>query len=245
MGFILDSAAVAIIVLLIWLVKRWQQRGFMVHQNGFQDPRTHRVAEPFTGLDLQMKMHMDVPYLFQLHQRYGKTFQTKPFVVVPAIYTIAPENIRVVNTSGKDWGIEPSRLPGMEYFCGQGFLTTDGDRWQNSRKLLKPAFSKNNLLNLDVLSGEVDSLLSNLQPEGTTVDLQPLLYNMVRDTVYFWWWLLTPLPSSSRRHYISFLELAQVINKMMLLTSHLSLLMHFTVHYMEPCSEFFWVGFGD
>ncbi|KAF2677207.1 cytochrome P450 [Lentithecium fluviatile CBS 122367] len=99
----------------------------------------------------------------------------------PSVITIAPENIRVVST-GKDWGMEPFRLAGMEYFCGCGILTTDGDIWSRSRKLLKPTFNKSNLADLSFLSTQVDTMLWQLPNNGTTVDLQPLFYAMFLNT---------------------------------------------------------------
>ncbi|KAF2256069.1 putative cytochrome 52A12 [Trematosphaeria pertusa] len=123
---------------------------------------------------------MDIPILYRHHQRRGPTFQAHALLSQPSIITIAPANIRVVNT-GKDWGVAPMRLAGMEYFCGRGFLTTDGDLWSRSRKLLKPTFNKANLTNLSFLSAQVDTMLQQLPKNGTTVDLQPLFYTMYLD----------------------------------------------------------------
>jgi hypothetical protein len=94
-----------------------------------------------------MKMYMSVPFLHQLHQRYGDTYQVECWVSLPTVCTIAPENLRTINMS-KDFGVAPIRLPGMEYFCGRGFITTDSDTWSHSRKLLKPSFAINNIRNL-------------------------------------------------------------------------------------------------
>ncbi|KAF1918279.1 cytochrome P450 [Ampelomyces quisqualis] len=74
------------------------------------------------------------------------------------------------------------RLPGAENFCGRGFLTTDGDVWQRSRKLLKPTFARNNLQDLKYLSEQVDIMIAQIPQNGETVDLQPLLYGMLLNT---------------------------------------------------------------
>jgi cytochrome P450 len=65
------------------------------------------------------------------------------------------------------------------HFVVGGFLTTDGDVWQRSRKLLKPAFSKKYLQDLEYLAQQVDDMFALLPDEGTTVDLQPLFYTTV------------------------------------------------------------------
>jgi cytochrome P450 len=134
--------------------------------------------EPFSGLDFQMKMHVDIPFLYKLHQRYGETFQVGTLISPPAVITIAKENLQAINTS-KDFGVEPMRLPGMEYFCGRGFITSDGDTWSQSKKLLRPSFDRSNLKDLGVLRDEVNALINNLPRDGSTVDLQPLLYTTV------------------------------------------------------------------
>jgi cytochrome P450 len=68
----------------------------------------------------------------------------------------------------------------MEHLCGRGFLTTDGEIWNHSRKLLKPTFARSNLLDLSTVGNELDNLIESLPTDGTTVDLQPLLSTMVR-----------------------------------------------------------------
>lgn len=126
-----------------------------------------------------MAMYNDVSFLHQLHRRYGKTFQVTSLCGNPTLNTIATENVRAINIS-KDFGAEAMRLAGMENFCGRGFITTDGETWNQSRKFLKPSFNLNKLRDLTILSNEVDILISGLPKDGTTVDLQPLLYVTVR-----------------------------------------------------------------
>jgi cytochrome P450 len=123
-------------------------------------------------------MHTDIPSLYRHHQHFGQTFEIRPLLTLPKVATIAPANIRTIN-QGKDWGVEGMRLPGMEDFCGRGFLTTDGELWQRSRKLLKPTFAKSNLQDLRYLSEQVDIMFAQIPQYGETVDMQPLLYDMV------------------------------------------------------------------
>ena len=124
-------------------------------------------------------MYVAVPSVYRLHQRYGNTFQVRSLVSLPTVCTIAPENIRTINLS-KDFGVAPMRFPGMGYVCGAGFITTDGETWRHSRKLLKPSFDLGNIRDLSTLEREVDTLIQKLPSDGSTVDLQPLLYVMVR-----------------------------------------------------------------
>jgi cytochrome P450 len=175
---ILTSALGGLALLAVCIYRLQLQRNAAARKPGCDLAVRHRSKEPLSGMDFHMGIHVDIPSLYRHHQRYGKTFQLQSLIAQPAIMTLAPMNIKAVN-SAKDFGVEPMRLAGMEYFCGRGFLTTDGDIWQHSRKLLKPSFTRSNLVNLDFLSQQVDSLLSQLPVEGVTVDLQPLLYTMV------------------------------------------------------------------
>ena len=92
-----------------------------------------------------------------------------------------PENLQTVwVTKFKDWGVEPVRLPAMGTFCGRGLLTTEGPRWEYSRALLKPSFTKANMTDLSVFEGYVRLVLDQIPRDGSTVDLQPLFFNLVR-----------------------------------------------------------------
>ncbi|KAF2675780.1 cytochrome P450 [Lentithecium fluviatile CBS 122367] len=120
----------------------------------------------------------NVDWMNRYHVRYGSTFQLDSLFGKTRVMTIAPENLQAVYANGKNFGIQPHRLHAMEYFCGQGFLTTDGHTWQNSRRMLKPSFAKGNISDFTFLSREVESLMNKIPRDGSTVDLQPLLFLM-------------------------------------------------------------------
>ncbi|KAF2874649.1 cytochrome P450 alkane hydroxylase-like protein [Massariosphaeria phaeospora] len=161
-------AGVALLVL--YVIQIQYKRASTARQHGCGVVAKHRTKEPFAAFDLYMGMAMEVPSLIALHRRYGDTFLARAWLAQPFILTIAPENIRTVNT-GKEWGVAPLRFAGMEYFCGQGFLTTDG---HSSRNLIAPTFATNNSVNLSFLGSQVDRLLSQMPADGETVNLQPL-----------------------------------------------------------------------
>jgi cytochrome P450 len=109
------------------------------------------------------------------HQRHGLTYESRSLFGKTMVNTIAIEILQVIFSQSKDFGIQPLQLSGMEYFCGQGFLTTDGPVWQHSRKLSKPSFNKSNISNLQFLSHEIDRLIHKMPGCRLTIDLQPLL----------------------------------------------------------------------
>lgn len=178
MGYKITSIFAGVVLLVIYYLRSHRRRASRAREDGCQPPIEHRAKEPLFGFDFQVSMHMDVPSLYRHHQRYGQTFSVAG-VGNPMFITVAPANLRFIHSNGKDWGVEPLRLRGMEYFCGRGFLTTDGSMWQHSRKLLKPTFSKANMQDFTVLSAGVDRLLSEVPEDGSTVDLQPLLSMLV------------------------------------------------------------------
>ncbi|KAF7536556.1 hypothetical protein G7054_g4413 [Neopestalotiopsis clavispora] len=186
MGYLVYSAFAGLVSLGFWLHHRRSQKNATIKSYGCEPAVTHHSKEPLFGFDFQMRMYMEIPFLYQLHQKHGHTYQSYGWASsLPTICTISPDNIRAINTS-KDFGVEPMRLPGMEYFCGKGFITTDGDTWSHSRKLLKPSFDFNNIKDLSILQEEVDKLIETLPKDGTAVDLQPLLYvTFLNSALYF------------------------------------------------------------
>ncbi|KAF7526671.1 hypothetical protein G7054_g10698 [Neopestalotiopsis clavispora] len=177
MEYIVTSLLSLCGLLAFFLYQRQQQRIAAIRSHGCEPAVAYRSMEPFAAFDVQMKMFMDIPSLYNLHKQCGATFQPRAWVSPPTVCTIAPENINAINTS-RDFGVEPMRLPAMEYFCGKGFITTDGDVWNQSRRLLKPSFDLGNVKDLHVLEQEVGNLIEKLPRDASTIDLQPLLYVM-------------------------------------------------------------------
>lgn len=180
MGYNVTSGGlIGLVLLALFLFQRQRQRKASAQRHArCESAIMHQPREPFFGFDFQMKIYMDISFIYSLHRRYGTTYQVRSWLGLPTVCTIAPENLHFVNAS-KDFGVAPMRLPGMEYFCGRGFITTDGETWKHSRNLLKPSLDIGNIRDLNILKIEVDALFQQLPKDGSTVDLQPLLYVMV------------------------------------------------------------------
>lgn len=184
MGYKINSGLLGLAFLVIFILQRQCRRIALVHSHGCEQAVMHQPKEPFSGFDFQMKMYMDIPFIYNLHRRYGTTFQVRSWVSLPTVCTVAAKNLRAINVS-KDFGVGQMRLSVMEYFCGRGFITTGGETWSRSRKLLKPSFDLSNIRDLNILKREVDALLQQLPKDRSTVDLQPLLYVMVSSCAKF------------------------------------------------------------
>lgn len=176
---VFTTVLVGILLPASFIFQRERRRDAKQRQHGYSTAFQLSFKDPFLGLDPQMSMYTDVPYMYGLHNRYGSTVEIRPWLAPATFATIAPENIRAINTD-KDWGVEILRLKSMEPFAGRDFLNTDGATWQRSRKLLKPTVGKSNLQNLEYLSQQVDSMFAQLPGDGQSVDLQPQFFTIVR-----------------------------------------------------------------
>ncbi|KAF2703349.1 cytochrome P450 [Pleomassaria siparia CBS 279.74] len=158
---------------------------YILHHRKSQNATTvsiHPSFDPFNAFDVQLKNHLDLTSLVRQHGRYGATFQLTPLVAAPIIYTISPENIKEIMTNGNDFGVEPLRGESMGPFCGRGFLTSDGDAWLESRKMLKVCFGKKHIEDLTTFDAAVGRLTEKIvDAGGDTVDLQPLLIDLFID----------------------------------------------------------------
>ena len=171
---------VAVISLVFLLFRRRYEVYSIMRQYHCAPPRQHWPKDIFFGLDFTFEMHSNLSMMKRNHDQFGSTYQSESLFGDPVLNTIAPENLPLIHSSGETYGIQPVRLPGMEYFCGQGFLTTDGPVWLQARKRLKPSFTKQNISQLDFLGQETGRLLAKVPTDGTTIDLQPALFITVR-----------------------------------------------------------------
>lgn len=148
-------------------------------------PRKYAHLDPILGLDFLFQttrlilQHKNVPAVAARHGEYGHTF-----VLISmgqkVYHTIEAQNLEAFySTRWMNWGVEPARLKAMEPFCGHGFITTDGETWQQFREMLRPSFADSNFENLAPFGAAVDEFLNQLPADGTTVDLSPKLYELV------------------------------------------------------------------
>ena len=154
-------------------------------RNGCQNPPKRSTYDPILGLgykirDLKLISEGKIlPDGESLHHQYGLTF-CETSIFGKSIKTACQENIRTIfGSEAKAWGVEPFRHTGFLPFCGDGILSTDGEKWERSRNLLKPAFLRSNISDLTSFEGLASALLERLPIDGSTVDLDPLLSDMV------------------------------------------------------------------
>ena len=164
---------------------RLQRRRKLAFSNGCQPPNTYPHKDPILGLDFflntanAIRKNRLLPELTRRYMTLGHTFQSIS-LGTSSISSAEPENVKAVFSSRfDDWGVEPWRLPALMPACGRGFLTTDGAAWEYSKGLLSPSFHKSSAVALPSLESHLKKLIDQIPRDGSTIDLQPLLYKLV------------------------------------------------------------------
>ncbi|ORY64013.1 cytochrome P450 [Pseudomassariella vexata] len=98
------------------------------------------------------------------------------------IFTRDPEVIKtVLGTKFWDFGKGPDFHRLWKAFLGNSLITTDGDLWNNSRRLIRPMFTKDRVSDLEIFERKTRLLIDQLPTSGETVQLMDLVYRMVLD----------------------------------------------------------------
>jgi hypothetical protein len=183
MSTLLNSAILGGIIRLLYYISNHQRRNIIAHQQGCSPPPNYPHKDPFFGLDYVLGTHFNVPIIARHHSRFGKTFASR-FILDIQINTCDPKNVQAIIGEINKWGVAPLRLPGMELFCGEGIITSDGLAWEHSRGLLRNMFRTNNIVHLPTLELATNDFFSHIPTDGGTVDLQPLFYNLISDKFF-------------------------------------------------------------
>ncbi|KAK8078937.1 Cytochrome P450- E-class- group I [Apiospora phragmitis] len=158
MGFVLNSALLGL-VLLVSPSSNASVKGKPLSET-MAASRPSRIQPESPSLDLtSSRACTGISVLAQASRR---------------LYHRDPESPSHQYVQGFRSGTHETSWPGI--ILWPGFITTDGDIWSYSRKLLKPSFDYSNIGDLRFLRKEVDRLVKDLPEDDSIVDLQPLLY---------------------------------------------------------------------
>jgi cytochrome P450 len=146
--------------------------------NARQLPPRCFTFDPLYNFDWTFSTSLNAKNYIKLQEKYGKTYRlSKVSNPLSGIVTCDPANVHAIMW-GQDWGIG-WRYTGMKEMLGLGFITTDGDEWMRQRKIMKPAFDRNNIDGFDTLEKVADKLLGRIQNQDGVVDMGPLLFDAV------------------------------------------------------------------
>ncbi|KAK8105202.1 hypothetical protein PG999_008561 [Apiospora kogelbergensis] len=155
--------------------------------------RTHACEEPpafpqreyifgydaWKALTTERAERRILPAALRRSQTLGRT-NSIVFMGQKYMVTSDEENIRAAySVQAADYGID-CRLSYMKPLLGEGIFTLEGPKWQHSRAMIRPAFTRAQLSELSAIETHVQHLI-NCIPDGSTVDMLPLLFNMALD----------------------------------------------------------------
>ncbi|KAF2660512.1 cytochrome P450 [Lophiostoma macrostomum CBS 122681] len=163
----------------------------IIKENGCKPCPYVYNKDPFLGLDVlfenikRAKAHTFLEATLDRLNSFGtnkvNTFHTK-LINYPVILTIEPENVKtILSLKFKDYSFG-NRQKGFAPLLGHGIFNSDGERWANSRHLLRPNFAREQVADLSMLERHFRFLIKAVPKDGSTIDLQDLFFRMTIDT---------------------------------------------------------------
>ncbi|CAH0022824.1 unnamed protein product [Clonostachys rhizophaga] len=100
------------------------------------------------------------------------------------LLTNEPENLKVLlSTQFESWPIGGVRQTTTVITLGpHAIFSVNGKEWQQGRALIKPSFVRNQVADLECQDRHVERFLAKIPRDGSSVDLQKLLYLMTMDS---------------------------------------------------------------
>jgi len=165
--------------------------------------------DPLFGLDLSIdnvvaaRHHCLLDTINRRHEEVGDTYQlnmlgtvgecilsnitTTPsdlylLYLCPGIMTRDPEIIKsVLSTNFKDYSLQIERKKGLRPLLGNGIFATDGPAWAHSRAILRPQFTRAQLIDLPMLEKHIGRLFDLVPPDTQEIELQELMLRFTMD----------------------------------------------------------------
>lgn len=154
-------------------------------QHGCQKPN-HWVCHGLFGIGMIMEMvnaaknNHFVELLRGWHGSYGPTFKAR-MATGTTTFTVEAKNVQaILALKFKDFSIGSTRKNAVRPVFGEGIFTVDGKKWEHSRALLRPNFSRAQITNTQMYENHVMDLLNKIPRDGSTVELQDLFLRQVR-----------------------------------------------------------------
>ncbi|KAF8456749.1 cytochrome P450 52A5 [Kalaharituber pfeilii] len=114
---------------------------------------------------------------------FGYTFEMT-LLLQRMVFSVEPENVKAILTSQfYDFG-KGELFHKMWYpFLGDSIFATDGEKWHNSRQLIRPQFIKDRVSDLHIFERHSQKMVSIIRNVGgRTIDIQDLFFRLTLDT---------------------------------------------------------------
>ncbi|KAI8936755.1 hypothetical protein NX059_006002 [Plenodomus lindquistii] len=156
-------------------------------ENGCQPCTVRLNKDPILGIDV-MKInaynsenHILLEESQKRFARLGNTFHNR-LVTYPMIVTCEPENVKtILSLKFKDYCFG-HRQAAFGPLLGHGIFNADGERWANSRQLLRPNFARDQVADLEAFERHFKLMMKHIPRDGSTVDLQELFFMLTIDS---------------------------------------------------------------
>jgi len=162
------------------------RRAYMI---GCGDAVTIQHWDPILGIDaflqaLAALREFRLPQHFSaLFERHGQTYYGKALGRW-ILLTNEPENIKtVLGTNMPDWPIDGPRLfAALPVLGPRSIFTTNGQEWFAARTMMRPAFVRDQVSDLERFGKHIDNFLAVIPRDGSTFDIQELLLKLTMDS---------------------------------------------------------------
>jgi cytochrome P450 len=184
------AALILCSVYILWSFASWFAEDHRIRSLGHRAPI--RVSYVPWGLDMlydgvnSALKHQAMGFWVRLFEKYGNP--KNPYTVEAGtgsrriILTADPENIKaILATQFQDFGKGEMFNKDWHDFLGDSIFTTDGQKWHDSRQLIRPQFIKDRLSDIDIFEKHVQVLLPLLGGNGETVDVADLFFRYTLD----------------------------------------------------------------
>lgn len=100
------------------------------------------------------------------------------------LMTSEPENLKAILAGSFDDFIitGPRRDAVLPILGADAIFASNGQVWHDARAMMRPTFVRNQIADLACFERHVGNLISRIPKDGTTVELQKLLYMMTMDS---------------------------------------------------------------
>ena len=175
--------------------------------------------DPILGLDSffeglrNFKDHTLLDWYFRRFTKCGSTYWSKTLGSW-LLMTDDVENIKaILATNFDDWPIAGPRLLGALPVLGpDSIFSTNGAAWQHARAMIKPAFVRDQVADLQCFDRHIRNFLAAIPKDGSAFDIQELLLDMTMDssTDFLMGYSTNQLtsPSSEARQFVKDFEFA-------------------------------------
>lgn len=101
---------------------------------------------------------------------------------MPVIATAEPENIKtILSLKFKDFSLG-QREQAFAPLLGHGIFNSDGEKWAESRHMIRPNFTRDQVADIAAFERHVAWLFRAIPRDGSTVDLQELFFRLTIDS---------------------------------------------------------------